>query len=139
MSDLWLDEDDADAYFETRYQAVELWPASLSDEQKIALLTTAQADLENSGLWTFEDDEGNDLTEDPTDAMMFAVCEQAYFILLDPAMENRRSLIAQGVRSAGIVQETYSGDADDIIIAPRVRGMLTAYGNGSGDAIPWTR
>jgi hypothetical protein len=139
MSALWLDADYADTYFETRYQAVELWPASLTDDQKTALLTTAQADIENAGLWTFEDDQGNDLTEDPTDAMKNAVCEQAYFILLDPAMENRRSLIAQGVVSAGIVEETYRGDADEVLISPRVRALLSTYADGTGDAIPWMR
>ena len=127
----WVSEAEADAYFETRYGASTYWTESID---KTAVLTTAQQWIEMSGYYTFEDDEGTDLTasgETPSDAMKDAVCEQALFMLLDTDMERRMSLQAQGVYAAGIIQEEYAFNGAHIVLAPMVMLLLAEYASGN--------
>jgi len=134
---LWLTIAEADAYFATRLGAADYWTPTLD---KTAALTTAQSFLERSGRFTFpveaDDPDGYAAAAEPK---RVAVCEQALFLLRDPAgVEARMALQAQGVLSAGIVQETYTG-AQTLPIAPMAAAVLQAYASGSGNAFPIER
>lgn len=119
---MWLTEEEADTYFETRLGASALWTDSTD---KTAALTTAQAQIVNCAEFTFTDEE----LEEPTTAMQNAVCEQALFLLRDPDMESRLALQAQGVTQAGIVQETYGGRRGLFPIAIQARAELVTGGH----------
>lgn len=122
---LWADSSDGDTYFTTRHGVGTLW-SGLTSAQKTALLTTAQADIENSGRYTFVDDEG--VAVDVTQAMQDAVCEQALMRLLDPDVDLRAIVQAQGVVAADEVGEQYSRALLEAVpLAPRIAGLLTAY------------
>lgn len=144
---LWLTTGDADTYFETRLGAEDYWATGTP---KTAALTTAQNDIVNSGLYTFTDSDGNDLTEpgSETQLMKDAVCEQALFLLRDVAgIDGRAALQAQGVASAAIIGESFNKLISqrrprDITLAPKVEAMLATYkttgidaGTGSFDVV----
>ena len=109
----WLTVAEADSYFETRLGA-DKW-ASASAETKLAALTTAQRDIENCGLFTFDAIASG---ESGTESQQAAVCEQALFRLIDTSMDNRAALRAQGVIEAGVVHEKYQGRAGVPIWVP---------------------
>lgn len=128
---LWISVANADTYFSTRLNAT-AWTSATSGA-KTAALTTAQNDIFASGIFTFVDADGNDLAEDPTNAMKHAVCEQALFLLANPDAERRIALQAQGVTAAGIVEEQYRGGVPSIVITPRAMALLQTYGvSGTG-------
>ncbi len=118
---LWADSSDGDTYFTTRHGVGTLW-SGLTSAQKTALLTTAQADIENSGRYTFVDADG------VAQSMKDAVCEQALMRLLDPDVDLRAIVQAQGVVAADEVGEQYSRALLEAVpLAPRIAGLLTAY------------
>lgn len=127
MSADWLEIADADTYMATRHGASTYWT---SGADKAGALRTAQDDLETSGLFSFKDSDGVDLGTTPTDAMKYAVCEQALFLLRDPDMETRLHLQSQGVRSASVVSEAYAG-TQQIPIAPRAVRWARTYWVGN--------
>lgn len=120
---LWAERTDGDTYFATRHNVSTLW-SSLSDSAKTALLTTAQSVIQRHPRWKFTDSAGVALAT--TAAMQAAVLEQVMMYLLDPDEERRSILRAQGVVSAGIVQEAYAGSGRPVI-APRVADLLRDY------------
>ena len=135
MSDLWPTEAEATTYMETRQGAADVWPALEADQTTI--LTTAQADIEAPGIYTFEDDDGEDITDDPTDAMKESVYEQALFRLLDEDVDVRGGIQAQGVVSATPVGETYNGLGASITIAALAAARIETYQTGSNSSGPF--
>ncbi len=125
---LWLTTGEANDYFATRSGAADYWGDSYIDPT--AELTTAQNDLVRSGLFTFSNADGDDLTEDPTQAMKDAVCEQALFRLQDQGVDRRAGLQVQGVIEAGTIKEKYSGAAG-IPISPQASSLLADLQTGS--------
>lgn len=129
----WVTTAEADIYFTRRYGIGTRW--SQYDETpavKAALLVTAQMPIELSTDYEFP--------EEVTQAMKNAVCEQAYFMLLDPDMETRLALIAQGVSEAGLVMEKYrEGASGEIPIAPLSRKHLKSLENDDNHEIPLVR
>lgn len=122
---LWADTSDGDTYFAARHGIGTLW-SGLTSAQKTALLTTAQADIENSGRYTFVDADG--VAVDVAQSMKDAVCEQALMRLLDPDVDLRAIVQAQGVVAADEVGEQYSRALLEAVpLAPRIAGLLTAY------------
>lgn len=112
----WVEVADADTYFGTRHGIGTKW-SGLTPTAKVSALTTAQMIIENSGQY--------DIPDDPTQAMQDAVCEQVFFMLLDPDMELRLAVIAQGVERAGIVDEEYrQGASGEMPIAPLAKNLL---------------
>lgn len=127
----WLDTTDADAYFATRHGIGALW-SDLTPAQKAALLITAQQPIENDPRFTFPDE--------PTQAMKDAVCEQAFFMLLDPDMELRQALQAQGVTEANLVMERYRDSVGGSVpLAPRVLVLLKSITENDGHEIALVR
>lgn len=128
-SGAWVSVSEADAYFETRYGASALWTSGVD---KTAVLVTAQQDLENCSDYGFDA-----VTEDApaTTAMIHAVCEQAMFRLIDPDIETRAALRAQGVTRADIVGETY-GACTGFPVCARAKVLLRTYARGDSDFIP---
>lgn len=122
----WVSEEDADTYFATRLGADEYW---IEGAPKTAALITAQRYIELSGLFVFTDAQ----QADPSQAMMDAVCEQATFLLRDVlGIEMRSALIAQGVASAGIIEESFNRiiahrTPNKIVIAPLAESLLVEY------------
>lgn len=122
---LWVDTSYGDIYLASRHGTGTLWSA-LSGAQKTALLTTAQRDIEHEGRWKFTDNDGDAL--DVTDLMRDAVCEQALFRLLDPDVDLRAALQAQGVQDAGEVQESYERAIfRDVAVSVHARALLASY------------
>jgi hypothetical protein len=129
----WVAVQEADIYFGTRHGIGTKW-SGLSITAKTALLTTAQQAIESSADYTFPD------AGEETQAMKDAVCEQVFFILLDPDAELRQALQAQGVIEAGIVEEKYRESVGgEVIIAPRAKALLKSLLNDNNHAIPWVR
>lgn len=143
MSYAWLTTTEADAYFENRFGSASYWTSGVD---KTALIHTAQRDLEMSGLFEFlEDTDSDGVLEDlaasgatPSTSMKEAVCEQALFRLQNPEIEQRLNLRAQGVASAGVVNETYHGGVDSFPIAPKARALLKQYAQ-AGNTFDWIR
>ncbi len=123
MSALWLTEAQADTYFATRFGASDHW---VSGVDKLAALTTAQSQIENSDKLPY-------LPTTAVQVMKDAVCEQALFLVIHGADSlGRGGLIAQGVTKAGIVHETYDpAFRGSIPLAATALGLLTDYGNRS--------
>lgn len=129
----WVTVQEADTYFGTRYGIGTKW-SGLDTTAKTALLTTAQMPIELCTDYVWPDD------DEITQAMKDAVCEQAYFMLLDPDMEARLALISQGVEEAGIVQEVYRrGASGNIPIAPLARKKLKSLENDDNHEIRLVR
>lgn len=121
----------ADTYFGTRHGIGTMW-SGLTPSQKIALLTTAQMPIENDDSYTFP--------TTVTTAMQNAVCEQAYFMLLDPDMEIRASLQAQGVIEAGFIKEVYrESGGGEIPIAPMAAKLIKSLRATATNQVPLTR
>lgn len=135
-ANLWLTLAEADSYMATRLGAADHWGVAT---HKLAALTTAQADIEASGRYLFEDAAGNDLTETPTTTMQQAVCEQALFLLANPDQEQRLALQAQGVTQADIVGETYDGGGRRPLLAPRAVALLAPYQDPSSGSFAVVR
>jgi hypothetical protein len=121
----------ADAYFLTRLGASQHWA---SGTEKAAALTTAFNDLVGCGEFSFDVASG----EDAPSAFSFALCEQALFLLANQGgVDERSALLAQGVTTAGIINESYNKivgfkTPTDIVIAPKARGVLASYRSDSG-------
>jgi hypothetical protein len=130
---LWLTEAYADSYFDTRYGASTHWVSGID---KIAVLTTAQQDIEGCPDYAFDD-----VSESaPADqAMKDAVCEQALFRLMDADIDIRQATKAQGVVQQGAIQETYTGGGE-VPIAPKAKQLLRPYlATGNGNSFLWAR
>lgn len=94
---------EANEYFATRAGAIDLW-AGLSDPEKTAALTTAYNRIRFSKQVS--------IPETPTAAqLVFLVYAQEeyalHFVVLDTGGIRREAVQGQGVRSAGIVKESY--------------------------------
>lgn len=120
---LWADSSDGDLYFASRHGVGTLW-SDLGPSAKTALLTTAQAVLQRNRRWKFLDQDGVALAV--SQAMKDAVCEQAMLYLMDPDEDRRAALRAQGVVSAGLIQETFAGPGR-AALAPRTIELLRDY------------
>ncbi len=131
----WVTTAEADTYFATRHGIGTLWSRyDDSPEAKTALLVTAQQPIELSDAYTWPDD------DEITQAMKDAVCEQAFFMLLDPDMEVRMALIAQGVEEAGLVMEKYRQSAKaEAPIAPRAKILLKPLKTAGSHEVPLVR
>lgn len=127
----WVTTAEADTYFATRHGIGTLWSQyDDTPSAKAALLVTAQMPIELCPDYTWPDD------DEVTQAMKNAVCEQVFFMLLDPDMETRLALIAQGVEEAGLVMEKYrQGASGEIPIAPLARKMLKSLENDDNHEI----
>lgn len=117
----WIGLSEAEEYFASRLHS-EFWTTSGS---KAAALMTAQRDIESSPDFTFTEED----KAAPTKAMKHAVCEQAFFRLLDPDIDTRASLIAQGVTVANLVMEEYRTRhiSEGIPIGMKARQLLSDY------------
>jgi len=103
---LWASTAEADAYFLTRFGISDYWTGT----DKTAALTTAQAQLEGCGYFTFP--------TTTTDTMKNMLYEQVFMLLtVDPDI--RLALQAQGVIRANVVGETYQDrEQPNVAIAP---------------------
>lgn len=132
--DPWIDEGEADAYMGTRLGASEYWATGVD---KAAALATAQRDLVASGLFAFPEVE--EATVEEFEAMTAALCEQALFLLRQGAgADMRADLQAQGVVSAGIVQEQWVRQ-NGVAITQRAVAALAILRTGATNAIPWEK
>ncbi len=114
---LWVTVTEADTYFATRLGALDVWTASVD---KTAALTTAQNQLIASGRFL--------LPAPPNEALAEAVCEQALFLLRHgDGVDRRTGLRDMGVRRAGVVEETYEGEAGRIPVCAQAMGILRDY------------
>lgn len=105
----------ADAYMATRYGAASYW-TELTD--KTAALATAERHL--AAAYSFPTAAG-----DLTDTQVWAICEQALFLLRDPDIDARLDLQAQGVKRTDLDGETYvEGAAPGFPIAPAAAVLL---------------
>lgn len=111
----WVTEAEGDTYMALRAGAT-AW----STADKDGLLVTAYWDLNDCGLFSFP--------VTATDAMKRAQFEQALARLLDPDMDSRAVLRAQGVTEAGIIKEKYAATTTGVPIAPRAYNILRAEG-----------
>lgn len=98
----WVEEAEADTYFDTRFGADDFW---VSGTAKEAALKTAQKMIEDSGLFAnWPSASGEEVTE----AMLTAICEQALFLVIQgSALDDRLALQSMGVTGSTIVGETY--------------------------------
>ena len=103
----------ATAYFLTRYGIGTKWTGLPGDPEKTALLRTSERDL--LVYYSLDADIETHRT---------AVLEQAFMRLLGAALDNRAAIQAQGVKSAGIVKETYVADAFEVSICSQARAIL---------------
>lgn len=131
----WVTTAEADTYFSTRHGIGTLWSQyDNAPAAKTALLVTAQQPIELSPAYTWPDDAVI------TQPMKDAVCEQAFFMLLDPDMEVRMALIAQGVEEAGLVMEKYRQSAKaEAPIAPRAKILLLSLKTAGSHEVPLVR
>jgi hypothetical protein len=115
----WISRADADTYFQTRFGAGKIWREDLDQDAKEASLVTAYKNLVNCGLFTFP--------ETATTIIKEAQCEYALFLLQHGEdIDSRLGLIAQGVVSSGVVQETYDIKIVNGIPIPNlIRSMLS--------------
>ena len=128
----WLTTGDADTFFITRHGA-DSW-AGLASEKKTALLTTAQSELEAVATTAFPT--GDDITQ----AMKDAVCEQAFFRMLDPDVDLRGAMKAPGVAASRSTKESYRATAQgEITIAPMARGLVKSDLSSSSGVIDISR
>lgn len=131
----WVTTAEADTYFATRHGIGTLWSQyDSAPAAKTALLVTAQQPIELSPDYTWPDDAVI------TQAMKNAVCEQAYFMLLDPDIELRAALQSQGVVEAGLVMEKYRQSVSgEIPLAPLVKTLLKSLENDDNHEITLVR
>jgi hypothetical protein len=147
---LWATTDDADEYFSTRLNASTYWASGV---EKLAALTTAQNQIEADsrfrvGNTTITYDEYGNPCETFAEfasgdtipiLVIKAVCEQALFLLMHGRdMDRRLGLQAQGVMSAGVVNESYSPRMD-VPICVQTVAFLTGYRNKGAGAVDITR
>ncbi len=126
----WATEEDAQEYFELRMGS-EPWDGA-SPTARSEALTTAQLMLEADGDFEFPDDEVEDNQK-------IALFEQALFLLRDPVgIEHRQALRAQGVTSAGMLDEQWGG-AYKPPIAITARTWLAGYRSGEANKLYRTR
>ena len=119
----WISIVNADIYMGSRFRSDD-WEL-LSAKDKTKLLVSAYYQLSTCGLFEFP--------SDITINMLNAQCEMALFILKHQEdADARKGLQAQGVISAGIVQETYDKDMlQQLPIPPIVKGLLSVYDSSS--------
>ncbi len=123
----WVTAQEAEDYFAVRFGVGTNW-SGLSDANKIAALISAHRYINSLENYTFPTE-----VADITQAMKDAQCEMALFLVIHQVdMDARKGLQAQGVKQAGIVQETYEDGAGGAISIPAtVRSMLSDYATGS--------
>lgn len=115
-----------DSTYANTYTGAERWavPAAwsaLDDTVKDKALIQAENQLTARGY----------SLDSSSDAHQKAIVEQAIFIVANPSSEKRGNLQSQGVKSAGIVQETY-GDDVGIPICSYAKNVLSGGGNAGG-------
>ncbi len=111
----WVTMEEAETYMSLRLNAAAYWHSGISKE---AALMTAYNYLVNSGLFSFPDD--------ASDNMKTAQFETALFLLQHlEDMDARLGLQAQGVRQAGVVQESY--EVADLPLPNTIGRLLTVY------------
>lgn len=129
----WVSDAEALAYFATRINATSWSP---SGTNTTALLTTAQWQIENSGLFADYPNGSNASGEALVQEQKDAVCEQALFLLKESvSVEARTSLQDQGVEAASLLGESYKKGGKPVVICrTAVAAMTTAgyakYGKG---------
>lgn len=119
----WISLAEANDYFATRVGS-SLWNES-NPIEKAQALVSAFNQLSGCGLF--------DIPSEITSNLKNAQCEMALFILkYQEDIDARKGLQAQGVSSAGIVQETYDKDMmSQVPVPPIVKSMLSEYESGS--------
>ena len=106
----------ADAYMATRYGAGAYW-TELAD--KAAALATAERQL--AAAYSLPA-----AAEALTNSQVWAICEQALFLLRDPDIDGRLDLQVQGVKRTDLDGETYADDGGmGFPIAPAAAILLT--------------
>lgn len=113
----WISEVDADTYFTDRLGASTFW---ISGADKVPALITAFKQI-NSMNYSFP--------STATQMMKDAQCEQALFLLMDTAIDKRLSIQAQGVKTAGIVKESYQDrkEINQPALSPMAKALLIDY------------
>jgi len=125
MTETYCTLAEAEEYFATRYGASTHWTGT--DEVKEAALQTA--------YWRLRTFPGFSLPDTPSDNLKRAQCEEALFVMQQgAALDARAGLMAQGVRSSGIVGESYAAGADGIGICATAKAFLIADGLRSRSA-----
>ena len=120
----WVSEDAADDYMDSRFGSVDFWD---DDTQKTAALITAYKRIVDSGRFA-------DLPTTVVQGMKDAQCEMALFLVAEGGdILRRKGLQAQGVVSAGIVQEVYDKNARSVSpFPPEVLDLLQDYVGSAG-------
>ena len=122
----WVTVAEADTYFATRIRASDWWTSGA--EQEAALQTAYEQLIAHPEL---------SLPTEATAAMKKAQYEQALFLLVDPGMDERTALKAQGVTQAGIVKEIYrTRDLHTLPISPYALVTLSDYSSTGALRIP---
>lgn len=131
----WISVNQADTYMTTRSGAAGVW---LTGSDKAAALVTAQRQLAACGKFDFSAVATPGTGEDWPQEMRDAVCEQALFVLIHQGDADRRQgLLAQGVVSAGVIQESWAG-GPRVPISPYAEAMLAPY-SATRTSFDWTR
>lgn len=127
-TDTFITLADAETYMAKRLGASKFWHKERTDQDtKEAALATAYRSLVGCGQFSLPTTAGG-ITQPVKDAQ----CEMALFLLQHQEdMDGRLGLQAQGVRQAGIVQESYGGaELGAFPIPPLVAGLLDAFRTG---------
>lgn len=124
----WATVEQANTYFKTRLFAGKIWNESLSEPDKEAALVTAYNQLTTAGLFNLAPDDTSENTKK-------AQFEMAFYLLQHLSdSDSRKGLQAQGVQSAGIVQESYDMSfASEMPIPANVKSILKDSLIGSAD------
>lgn len=129
--DIWIDHDSGgDDYFAVRHGVGTLYSV-LGDTAKTSLFTTAQMMIEYSDRYVWYDANGDPVKTSLEDIevlqdMKDAVCEQALMLLLDPDLDRRAAVMAQGVGSSRIVGEGYGAPGVGFSIAAAAHRLLSS-------------
>jgi hypothetical protein len=116
----FLTEEQADEYFATRIGGALAWSSGVD---KVGALTTAYNDLLQCNKYVFLEIVSGEVA----DELIFAQCEQAFFLLLQGiGLDRRKGLQDQGVVDAGIVKESYKV-IDGIAICNKAAAALRDY------------
>ena len=100
MSGWFTNNAEADTYFTTRFPSTNWDAISGDDTKKTAVLTTAKNHIIDSQLFS--------IPSTADDIVKRANAEQAYFLLTaGDALDQRGSIISQGVKSSSVVGESY--------------------------------
>jgi len=101
----------------------DLWMTTATE--KTAALRTAQDQVENHPDYDFSSVSASSID----DRLVYAVCEQALFLLMaGDGADRRAALRAMGVRSASLIGESFSArGTKDVTLAPTAREFLVDY------------